>query len=236
MLSGPGFNGSENRRRRWTVFVACSRTWFTLNMRAFLHKLLGRRDEFEEELEELYFSLFRSTIAMNDGEIRSLVRTMIRRAKEQARRERTNCLPVDHGERLLIRELVEDEVRAEMALRRADGVTDSDIRWWWNMPDLERRLLLATDDISRIAAIKAFMDQGHDEDDAVARMRKLHPIYGRSIETTGEDRALPCELKERVNIWTKRRIMEDQENFNAEMEAATTFNALVRGAIRRGLL
>ena len=38
-----------------------------------------------------------------------------------------------------------------LAKKRAEGVRDEDIRWWWSMHDLERRMMIKVDDISRLA-------------------------------------------------------------------------------------
>ena len=48
-----------------------------------------------------------------------------------------------------------------------------------------------------------FRRNGEDKNEAAAHVRKIHPMYGDPDDTrhtAGDDRPLPYELKDRVNI------------------------------------
>ena len=53
-------------------------------------------------------------------------------------------------------------------------------------------------------------------------------------KTSGDDRLLPDELRNRVNAYIDKRSKVDPEEYKKEIEKSTTFNALVRQEIRKG--
>jgi len=68
-------------------------------------------------------------------------------------------------------------------------------------------------------------------------MRKRYPLFGDPDDTsqsTGEDRPLPYELKNRINIFVQKRLQKDPETFKNEIEGSSTFNALVREEVKKG--
>jgi hypothetical protein len=111
----------------------------------------SKKSSAESELEELYVNMYVSVKGFSPSEARETIRTFIQQAKEEAQREGTADLPQNFGDELLAIESTDEKVKAMFSNVRKEGVTDEDIRWWWNMPDLERRLMLKDDENSRIA-------------------------------------------------------------------------------------
>ena len=135
----------------------------------------------------------------------------------------------------------DEKTRTMLSAKRKEGVTDEDIRWAWNMPDLERRLMLKEDDDenSRIALFMHHLDQGHSPEEAAVRVKKFHPMYGDPNDTSkssGDDRPLPFELKDRINRYIEMRSQQGADSFKTDLEATSSFNALVRLEIRNGNL
>lgn len=63
-------------------------------------------------------------------------------------------------------------------------------------------------------------------------------MFGNPDDTTltsGDDRPLPYELKDRVNTWMHKE-MASPDEFRRRVEESSTFNALVRSEIRAGRL
>ena len=129
---------------------------------------------------------------------------------------------------------------------REEGVTDDDIRSWWNLPDIESRMTIAADNNAHIALVMHEISEGRAYDsentDAVAMamvaVRKTFPLYGDPDDTrntTGDDRPLPYELKDRVNRYIERRAV-NLRSYKSDIDASSTFNALVRREIRLGNL
>ncbi len=176
----------------------------------------------ERELEEFYVDMYVSAKGFSRSDARKAIREFIQQAKEEAQREGTADLPQNFGDELLAIESTDEKVKAMFSKSRKEGVTDEDIRWWWNMPDLERRLMLKDDENSRIALLK-----------------KFHPMYGNPNDTSkssGDDRPLPFELEDRINRYIEMRREQGGDFFKADLEATSSFNALVRREIRNGNL
>jgi hypothetical protein len=73
----------------------------------------------------------------------------------------------------------------------------------------------------------------------VKKVEKSLPIYGDPDDTshkTGDDRPLPDELKNRINIYIEKRVRDNPEKYKNEIEESSTFNALIRKEIKAGNL
>lgn len=76
-------------------------------------------------------------------------------------------------------------------------------------------------------------------DEAAIQIRKFYPIYGDSNDTThttGDDRPLPYELKDRIDVYIEKRVKENSEKYKSEVQQSSTFNALIRKEIKAGNL
>lgn len=136
-----------------------------------------------------------------------------------------------------------DGVREHSPQKREEGVKDEDIQWWWNMSDVGRRMMLKQDEMARtnlfIGELKNNTLPSKEEagKKAATAVRKFHPLYGYPQDTreaSGEDRPLPHELKDRINIYVGKRAETDPATLKKDMEDASSFNALVRRDIREG--
>ncbi len=194
----------------------------------------------EKELEESYVTLLQTVLLLPPSQAKSLVGEMLRQVKEESLREGTSNLPRNFGQVLLQKEATDKDTQLMLGKRRREGVKDDDIRWWWDMGDLERRMMQKVDDYFKSALyIKCRGDDGLNEEEAAEHVRKFQAIYGDpddTSHTSGDDRPLPDELKDRVNKYIERRSQSDPEKCKADIEKSSTFNALVRVEIRRGNL
>lgn len=121
--------------------------------------------------------------------------------------------------------------------KRKEGVRDDDIRWWFNLDDIEKRMLLRMDEFYRLSLYLALLHDGKKEEEALAAVAKFHPIYGDLTDERfgkGDNRPLPYELKDRVNIFIEKKA--GNHDYKAEIESSSTFNALVRKEIKAGNL
>ena len=117
---------------------------------------------------------------------------------------------------------------------------DEDIKWWWNLDGVERMMMLKVDELHRLVLFKKTVEEdGKTNDEAGAVVRKYHPIYGNPEDTThtqGDDRPIPEELKDRINIYVEKRFTDNSEKFKKEIEQSSTFNALIRKEVRNNNL
>jgi hypothetical protein len=196
--------------------------------------------ETEKRLEPQYVSFFRESMNMPEEVARDLFKTLVNEQKEAAHREGTDRFPERFGELLLEREQTDEKVRNAFASKRADGVTDEDIAFWWNMHDLERRMICKIDEMNRILLFeKLRVDSGVAEPEAARMVAKRFPIYGdpsHLVLESEDDRPLPFELKWRINHYLTERMKTDPDAFQEEVESSTSLNALLRGAVKQGKL
>lgn len=203
-------------------------------------KVLEISTDNEKLIEDRYVSMFQEIVGMSPSQAKSAFLDIIQEAKEESLKEETSDLPQNVGDFLLKKESADEKIRSILAKKRNEGVRDQDIRWWFNMHDLERRILLKVDDVSIHSLFTKLREQdGLSEDEAAKGMRKGYPLFGDPDDTshaTGEDRPLPYELKNRINIFVQKRLQKDPEKFKKEIKESSTFNALVREEVKKGNL
>lgn len=196
--------------------------------------------EIEKRLEPQYVSFFRETMNMPEEVAHEIFKAFAKEQKEAAQREGTDRLPESFGDILLEQEQTDEKVRNTFASKRAEGVSDEDIALWWNMHDLERRMICKVDEMNRILLFeKLVKSDGVTEPEAARMVAKRYPIYGdpeHLVLENEDDRPLPFELKWRVNRYITEKTEADPDRFQKEVEASTSLNALLRRAVRQGEL
>ncbi|HWR20466.1 MAG TPA: hypothetical protein VN444_01245 [Verrucomicrobiae bacterium] len=203
----------------------------------FLSDLFSRQSDDERQLEATHARMFQSMMGLSASEARRIARDMIHDAKEELKRSEAPDMAQDIGDQMLQRESTDPSVQEQLAKKRQEGVTDADIRWWWNLPALERVLIEKVDGLERYTICLKWSGEGHTPGQAAATLRKLHPMYGDpadTSETTGDDRPLPYELRNRVNSYIQKRSQDDPLAYKKDIAHSSTFNALVRRGIRSG--
>ena len=196
--------------------------------------------ETEKRLEPHYVSFFNKSMEMPEDVAREIYKAFVQDLKEAAQREGTDRLPENFGEILLERERTDQQVKGAFFAKRAEGVTDEDIAFWWNMHDLERRLICKIDEMNRLILFeKLVQDKTTTELEAARAVAKRFPVYGdpeHLVLENEDDRPLPYELKWRVNRYISKRTAADPDRYREEVDASTSLNALLRNALRQGQL
>lgn len=129
---------------------------------------------------------------------------------------------------------------------RKEGVTNEDIKEWYSLSPLERTLLEVEDEITRMSLFRHFIDQkeaeGVDKEtaakEAAQHVRRHFPVWGDPRDTThaeGDDRPLPIELKLCELRWRNKQL-QDPAAFNIKLLGYSSYNAMIRAAIRSGEL
>jgi hypothetical protein len=194
--------------------------------------------DMEKQIQAQYVPMLQKIVGMSPSQAKSTVRDIFEGAKQESLKEDTPDLPQNVGDFLLEEESSDEKIRSILEKKRNEGVRNQDIKWWFNMPDLERRILLKIDDVStRGLFTKLREEDGLSEDEAARGVRKGYPLFGYPDDTayaSGEDRPLPYELKGRIKSYVKKRIQTDPERFKKQIEQSSSFNALVREEMRKG--
>lgn len=204
--------------------------------------LFSKYNDVEKALLDLYAQMM-SMVGMSSAEAKKMTGDMLDQAIEESKRKGQYNLLQNLGDIIFsdietnnptIKKIVEN-IRREFPDKRKEGVREGDIRWWWNLDDVGRRMMFKWDERCRGALFLDRRMKGDSPEEAMRQVRKYHPIYGDpddTTHTTGDDRPLPYELKDRINIYIERRMKNDPGEYKAEVEQSTTFNALIRKKIR----
>lgn len=193
----------------------------------------------ENGLLDLYSQIWARMQGSSADAVRTEVAQWIAEAKRDAERDGDAALPRDYGDVLLAGERTDPRVQSRLAIKRTEGVTDADIRWWWNLDYIERRLMLRIDNMSRLAVFTQELSDGQTPEEATRRIWKYFPNYGNDQEVStgeGNNRPIPYELKDRVNIWLEKQSPENSTRLKDRLEQSSSFNAVVREEIHAGRL
>ena len=204
---------------------------------------IKKKKELEEELEEMY-SQFLSQLptGMTLELARKEVKKAIELCKKQAIEEGTADLPENFGH-LLIEAAKKGDPNAKKIVDKAhkEGATDDDIREFWNLDDLQRRMAIFMSEALKVTMAASLWKEGltKDEEKEIAtKIRRTFPMYGdpdNTRVTSGDDRPLPYELMFRVDRWRMKMINEEgEEKIKEKLNKYSTFNAMVRDEIRKG--
>src|SRR5205807_3301252 len=120
--------------------------------------------------------------------------------------EGTADLPETFGDRLVeAAHIGEPKSQRIVQKARREGATDDDIREWWNLPDVSRRMVIWSENLFRYSVfLHATHEDGLSAEDAAARVHRMFPIYGDPEDTSklsGENRPIPHELRGRVDSY-----------------------------------
>jgi len=161
---------------------------------------------------------------------------MLNKCIKESRKEGTYNLPQNAGEIILEKEKTDEKTQESFKKKRSESVKDEDIRWWWNLNDIERRMMLKIDEMNRVALFMDRLEKGSTFEEAAKECRKVHPYYGKPEDTTHarrDDAPLPIELKDRINIYIESMISKSEE-MKQKIEPHSSFNAFIREEIKNG--
>jgi hypothetical protein len=201
-------------------------------------KLFGSSSDIEKELEALYVPMFQTIQGMTLTQARSTFRDLLKMAKDASLKEGTSKFPQNFGDVILKEEHTNPHYKIMLAKKRNQDVRDEDMRWWWNMHDLERRMMTEHDNWCGFTLfLKLTQEDGLSSNEAGNQVKKSSPIFGDPDDTSvsaGEDRPLPHELMGRIDAYILERSQADSEAFKNEIDEASSFNALIRKKIKNG--
>lgn len=201
---------------------------------------MAKTSTLQKHLRNQYLPIFQKMMGMSMAKAKRTFKDLFRKVTEEAGKEDTMNLPPDLGDMLLEKESTDKKVKTVLAKKRAEGVRDQNIRWWWNMHDLERRMMSKVDEVFVYALFLRFTkEEGLSAAEANERIRKVRPMFGDPADSRygrGDDRPLPDELRQRVNTYMTRRAQQDPEGLKRDAEACSSFNAFIRKEIQAGRL
>ena len=207
--------------------------------------IFSKYNKVEKALLDLYTQLNTDLLGMSHQEAKHTANTVLDHCIEESRKEGTYDFPQDLGDIIIGIEKADnpkikafsDLIRQSIGDLKKEGVRNEDIQWWWNLNDIERRIMIAYDKTTQIMIYRAFIDDGLSELDASEKVLESNVRYGYPDSTSyfeGDNRPLPYELKERINLFVSNRRNGDYNAFIKEVLTFPSFNAFIRSEIRKG--
>ncbi|HCT30308.1 MAG TPA: hypothetical protein DIW31_06165 [Bacteroidales bacterium] len=193
-----------------------------------------------------YTQMLSSTFDMSKSEANSLAEEMLVNSISKAKKDNTYQLPPS-----ILGEMILDDyesgdiigflvkyVRKTLPEKRKDGVKDEDILWWWNLDEISRRMVMELDWLLKSSNYSLeIKNNGLSEKEAILRTKKYNPTYGDPGELPhlkGDNRPLPWELRDRINIFLEKILKSDPQKYKKRIESAPSFNSFLREEIRKG--
>jgi len=235
--------------KKFYISLIYQESWLSAKMRIegyFLLKKYGIQFQnsaselidFKEELYQDYLEIF-NNMGISKSKAEEFSHTIYEGAKQLSIENGTAILPILFGDYILEKEKKGEKLSLNLNLNkiRSEGVTDEDIRNWYNIIDIKRKAMIKEDEFFRFKAFVNFRKKGMTEDEAMRETRKINPFYGDPDDETnmsGEDRPLPYELKLRVNDYDEKMRNNNPESYKKKMEQFTSYNALIRKELESG--
>ncbi|TET09710.1 MAG: hypothetical protein E3J83_01755 [Candidatus Atribacteria bacterium] len=173
------------------------------------------------------------TAKIGERQAKKLVTDFLKDSIREAKQDGTFNLPLNYGN-ILLKE--EKEGSKSLKPEREEGVTDKDILWYYNIHEVERRMLDKIDIFFRLALYEEYISNGLSKNEAVKKLFKFRPKWGNPRDTkhtSGYDRPLPPSLMDRVNRYIIKRSETDIGKFKLDCEQSSSLNALIRKEIKR---
>jgi hypothetical protein len=209
-----------------------------MNNIGFISKIFRIWSSIETNLENQYVPLIQSRIGLSYSQSISLFNDLLKMLKEESKNE--GVLQIPSGDILLENENTNQKFKNFLDKIRKEGVRDEDIRWWWNLHDLERRMIKKFDLINQNTILNKLREEENMTADELKNVvRKYFPLYGDPDNITndsGEHRPIPYELQGRIKKYIERRLTIDREDYRKDLEISESFNSLIRKELNNGSL
>lgn len=206
--------------------------------------------ELEQSLVNKYSALYQQYKNFTPEEAADLATTLVKEAKQEALQNHTYDLPTNLGSLVLQNTSPTDQyakaaydlIQRRLPRLRSEGVTDKDIKWWWNFSQIERSMIIKNDEMEYhnffvtqlLKTQTQFPKKETAQNAAHTLTNKRFPIYTQNLQDDpfSPDDPLPYELKERVDAFMDHAVrFTDFQQTLQQLQTFSTFNAFVRQQI-----
>ena len=194
------------------------------------------RSKLEKRLEKIYVPILQIQLGLDIKKCEKIFYSLLKQVRLVSKN--SPKLPDNYGDILLEKEKLGDDIANELKYKRKMGVTDNDIKRWWNMTSLERSLSMIFENYSKALLFTHLKQDKKLTDTEINKIiQKSYPLYGDlqiNIKDISNNDPLPYELKHRVNLYTRKRQKEDPARFQKDIEESFSFNKLIQNEISAG--
>lgn len=207
--------------------------------------------DLEQSLINKYSALYQQYKNLSPEEATDLATSLIKEAKQEALQNHTYDLPTNLGSLVLQNTSPTDQyaksaydlIQRRLPRLRSEGVTDKDIKWWWNFSQIERSMIIKNDEMEYhnffvtqlIKTQSQFPKKETAQKAARALTNKRFPIYTQDLQDyfISPDDPLPYELKERIDAFMDHSArFTDFQQILTQLQQSSTFNAFIRQQIQ----
>ena len=183
----------------------------------------------EQELERQFIPIIMKDIATQE-QAQLIFRKLLKEVKADMISEAK--LSSNMGDYLLKTEKNNTRMNGMLEKRRLFGVTDEEIREWWNKDELERGLIKKFSEFQRMAIYSMLKNQGMSSKDARKKVKMCFPTYGEKDLSLH----LPYEIKEKVDNYIYGILSNPQTAVVArqQIQAAGSVNDFIVEKIEQG--
>lgn len=185
----------------------------------------------EQKLERQFIPIIMKDIATKE-EAQMIFRKLLQEVKADMGYKSDS--PHNMGDYLLKNEINNTRIKRMIEKRRLFGVTDEQIRQWWNKDELERGLIKKFSEFQRMAIYSMLKNQGMSSKEAGKKVKMCFPTYGEKDLSLH----LPYEIKEKVDnyIYTSLSNPQTAAAIRQQIEAAGSVNDFIVAKIEQGIL
>jgi len=143
--------------------------------------------------------------------------------------------------------IVSDAAEHLTKVLKDEGVTDTDIKWWYGLSDVERNAIIQHNQETILMTHYHFHKTlGLSGEDLVRKVCQTMIIYGifplqqdhiKSMSDLGfsaNDYQLPWELSTRIGKYSMEEMSKGEESFREKLKGFSTINAFLRNKIKNG--
>jgi len=174
-------------------------------------------------------------IGLSEVEAKAKSLEMYNEAKRRMKELNQKNLPPNYGEVVLKNEQSHPGFM-NFNIKRKDGVTDEDIKRYWNVPAIERFVISEIDRFLRESTYEKYIEKGINSKEVKDAIKKVFPIYNepkKDDNLKDTDRPLPNEIKRRVDTWVQKN-HDYPEIIQREIVNFSSMNALIRSKVSAG--
>ncbi|MDD4599501.1 hypothetical protein SDC9_03940 [bioreactor metagenome] len=185
----------------------------------------------EQELERQFLPIIMKDIATKE-QAQLIFQKLLKEVKADIVSE--SDLPANMGDYFLKTEKSNPRIHKMLEKRRLFGVSDEEIRQWWNKDKLERGLIKKFSEFQRMAIYSMLKKQGMSAKEAGKEVKMCFPTYGEKDLSLH----LPYEIKEKVDNYIYGLLSNPQISASTrqEIQAVGSVNAFVVEKLEQGLL
>ena len=185
----------------------------------------------EQELERQFIP-----IIMKDIETKEQAQLIFQKLLKEAKGDMASGsnFSSNMGDYLLKTEKNNARINAMIEKRRLFGVSDEQIRQWWNKDELERGLIKKFSEFQRMAIYSMLKNQGMSSQEAGKKVKMCFPTYGEKDLSLH----LPYEIKGKVDNYIYGLLSNPKTAAvtRQQIEAAGSVNDFIVKKIVQGIL